>query len=330
MKKIIISSLLLVQVLFAKEFIVGVGGFDCYKSGKRYFVENKKIKQKSWCAITEALKVKSPNVNSVTIWITRNWKKEWFQAKDVNQYIIEKGYTPLFIFYWFNDDISKKYVLKHKKEYFRALDNFVEYLKDVFGKKIVVLNPEFNQKDIPSWRGFNSILIESIKRVRKARDVKVGFCVGDFGNYNYVNEPKEWALFDKSINRAVKYADFIAFQEMRALTRNKNYQILNTPYRALEFAKYLHRKYKKPTLLAYSAISSYGYNGEEIQKEVLKSYADLMPNFKREGGMVGWNFFHYWDMPKQVGYFKKAEKYFGVFTKEGRAKKGLKYFNKIE
>jgi len=328
--RVVLIFIILINTILAKDFLIGVGGFDCYKSKDNYFVENKKIKKKSWCSITEALANKAPNINAISIWITKDWDNSWFKVKTVNRYIVDKGYTPIFIFYWFRDDISIKYVKKNRKNYFKALDRFVKYLKNIKGKKYVVLNPEFNQEDIPKWSGFNDILIKSIKKVKEAKDTEVGFCVGDFGNYNIVYEPKEWQIFDPSIKKAVKYADFIAFQEMRALTRNKFHQILNTPYRALAFSRYLYKKYKKPTLLAYSAISSYGYNAKEIQKEVMKSYATLMPLFKSHSHLIGINFFHLWDMPKQVGYFKKAEKHFGFLTKKGKEKKSFKYMKEIK
>ena len=328
MKKIVLV-LVFASMLFGKEFLVGVGGFDCYKSGDRYFVDDNKSKKKSWCSISEALEVKAPNVNSVSIWITKDWDNSWFRAKTVNENLVDKGYIPVFIFYWFRDDISVKFVKKNKKAYFKALDKFVEYLKEIKGKKIVVLNPEFNQKDIPSWVGFNDILIKSIQKVKKVKNVEVGFCVGDFGNYNKVNEPNEWKLFHPSIKKAIKYADFLASQEMRALTRNKPHHLLNTPYRALAFSRYLYKKYQKPIFLAYTAISSYGENGKYIHKEILKSFADLMPLFKTHSNLIGWNFFHFWDMPKQVGYFKEAEKFFGVISKEGVDKESLKYLKEI-
>ena len=327
--RVVIIFLILINTVLAKDFLVGVGGFDCYKNGDNYFVEDKKIKKKTWCSITDALLDKAPNINSISIWITKDWDNSWFKEETVNQYIVGKGYTPIFIFYWFRDDVSIKFIKKNQKKYFKALDKFIAYLKKIKGKKYVILNPEFNQKDVPKWSGFNDLLIKSIKKVKQVKNTQVGFCVGDFGDYDIINEEDEWQIFDPSIKKAVKYADFIAFQEMRALTRNRAHHILNSPYRALAFSRYLYQKYKKPTMLAYSAIPSYGYNGEEIQKEVMKSYVDLMPLFKSYGHLIGINFFHLWDMPKQVGYFKKAEKKFGFLSKEGKEKKSFKYMKEI-
>ncbi|RUM56585.1 MAG: hypothetical protein DSY40_02055 [Nautilia sp.] len=111
---------------------------------------------------------------------------------------------------------------------------------------------------------------------------------------------------------------------MRALTRNNISQMLNTPYRTLEFAIYLHKKYKKPTFLAYLAISS--YKNKIIQEKIYKRFSQLLPIFKKEANLIGFNIFHLFDRPQQIGYFKEAEKHFGLIDNKGNKKPAYFWF----
>jgi len=115
---------------------------------------------------------------------------------------------------------------------------------------------------------------------------------------------------------------------MRAITRNSKSEILNTPYRTLEFAIYLHKKYKKPTFLAYLAISS--YKNSFIQSEVYKRFLQLLPIYQKEADLIGFNIFHLFDRPQQIGYFKQAEKYFGIINKYGKKKPAFKWFKQMK
>jgi len=308
--------------------LVGVGGFDVEKIGERYMFGDKNASLKS-ANITEVASKYSPNVNAISMWITREWKTFWYPVKTVQKEIIDKGYTPVFVFYWFGDEVSLKYIKKHRRNYFKTLRKFTNYIKKLHGQKIVVLNPEYNMFGVEKWEGMNEIFLKSFKILREDSQVLLGPCVGDFGDYSLVNEPKEWRLFDKSIHKAVKASDFIAFQEMRALTRNKEKEILNTPQRAYNFSKYLHKKYHKPTLLAYLAISTYGKKGKEIQANTYKRFLALLPLMQKESELLYFGTFHYFDYPNHVGYFNEAEEYFGILDSSGTKKPSLKYFNRI-
>jgi len=309
--------------------LIGAGGFDVKKIEQRYMSQDTNSSY-SFVNITEVLEKQSPNVNSVTMWITPWWKEDWYGIEQIQKEIIDKGYTPVFIFYWFADEISVDYIAKHKEQYFKDLKRFVAFMKQLKGKKIVVLNPEYNMFGVEKWDGMNDIFLESYQMIREDKEAEVGPCVGDFGNYSFVDEPQEWKLFAPSIARAFESADFIAFQEMRGLTRNSKADMLRTPQRALHLAKYLHKTYHKPTMLAYSAISSYGKEGELIQAKVYKGFAKLLPQMQEEAGLFYFGTFHYFDYPHHVGYFNEAEEYFGVLTKEGKRKLSHTYFNTLK
>jgi len=309
-------------------FVVTAGDFEVQKCVSPYMFHDTTPKTVR-VPITEVLQKYSKNTNGVSMWITRGWKKFWYDIPTIQKDIINKGYTPVFIFYYFADDVSVKYIKKTKKKYFAQLQKFTNYLKKIDGQKIVILNPEYNMDGAGKWKGMNKIFLKSFKILREDPQVIVGPCVGDFGDYSKTDEPKEWALFDKSLNVAIKSADFIAFQEMRALTRNKRKNILKTAHRAYCMAKYLHKKYNKPTMLAYLAISSYGKHGKAMQAKVYKSFVHYLPLMKKDANLMLFGTFHYFDYPKHVGYFKAAEEFFGVLDKDGIKKPAFKYYNKL-
>ena len=316
--------------LVASEFVLGVGGFKVCenKYGASYFKQCSIDKRKN---IATLLKKELPNVNAVSMWITRDWKEEWYSEKEINGKLVEKGYVPIFIFYWFADDISPSFVKKHKKEYFQTLKRFSKYLQKIKGKKIVILNPEFNENGIVNSREFDLLQINSIFLIKKENpDALVGICLGDFGDYSVIWDEKNWKLYKPSMLYSAKIADFIAFQEMRALNKNSTEEILDVPLRALAFATYLHKTYKKPTFLAYLAISSYGKNGEKIQKKVMREFKKLLPLFRASADLMGVNLFHFIDFPKHNGYFGKAEKFFGIKKANGKPKPAFYEFKRIK
>jgi len=324
-----ISFLILFLALVLEANIITVGGFEITKYPSLYSFHNDTPK-KTRVPITDMLEDESKNVNGVTMWITRTWQENWYNVDTIQKKIINKGYMPVFIFYYFADDVSVAFIQKYKQDYFKHLKKFTKFLKRIDGKKIVILNPEYNMNGVSKWVGMNDIFLKSFAILRGDPEVKVGPCVGDFGNYSQANVPQEWKLFDPSLKKAAKSADFIAFQEMRAVTRNSKEEILNTSKRAYFFSKYLHKKYKKPTVLAYLAISSYGKFGEKIQAAVYRDFVYYLPKMKKESNLQLFGIFHYFDYPKHVGYFKKAEEFFGIVTKEGIKKPSFKYFNVLE
>jgi hypothetical protein len=318
-----------IPFLLHAEMMIGVGGYElCEKNGTVF----KPVSDAEQCMpimITQVLPALVPNANAVTLWITREWEEEWYDIPVVQRAIIDKGYTPVFIFYWFADDISVPFIRRNEKAYFRTLRRFTQYLKKLKGQKVVVFNPEFNQNGVASWPGMNAIFLKSYEMVREDSSVLVGLCVGDFGDYSRINDVQNWKTFHPSIKKAAKVSDFIAFQEMRGLTRNSAKEILMAPERSYAFSKYLHTTYKKPTMLAYVALSSYGHNGENLQAEAYRGYLDYLPKMRDEANLLLFNTFHLYDYPGHVGYFKEAEEYFGLLSASGRPKKALDAFRMV-
>jgi len=325
MKRLFVVLWVLLGVLAQAKFLVGVGGYDaCYENGVYRGYDGKCTINAN---ITDFLKKEMPNVNAISIWITRDFNfKTWFRPEIINRDVVGKGYTPIFIIYWYRDDISPEFVEEHEDDYFDFLQKCKTYLSKIKGTKYVILNPEYNENGVEEWEGFNEIMKRSYF-ILKDNTTILGYGLGDFGDYDKTFDYTNFSIFAPSF-KAVKYYDFIAFQEMRATTKNSRSEILNTPYRSLEFAKYLHEKYHKPTFIAYLAISS--YMSRKLQKDVYKRYAELIPIFKEEADLIGFNIFHLWDRPQQFGFFNQAEKYFGIIDKKGHKKPSYEWFRKIK
>ena len=297
--------------------LIGVGGYEYKPSPASPYVPTTKILKDT--NLTQ--------VNAVSLWITRDWREEWYPAKEINRSIVKEGYAPIFILYWFADDISVPYIKEHRTEYFAYLKRFRDYLDQIDGKKVIVLNPEYNEYGVEEWSGFNELLLES-KKVLDHGDILIGPCVGDFGNYDNSFDVYNWKKFDPSLRTSIQAFDFIAFQEMRGLTRNSRQQIEKLPQRIESFASYLHSAYNKPVLLAYLALSTQGKDGEKLQEDVFNDISKRQ-EILQKSGVFGINIFHLIDVPNHKGYFNDGEKYFGIYRSNFTAKPASRYFKQI-
>lgn len=294
--------------------IIGVGGF-----------EHKPPNESSYIPVTTIVKDSNlTSVNTISLWITKDWKQEWYPVKEVNKLIVEKGYTPMFIIYWFADDISVEFIQKNYHAYIEYLKSFREYLDGIKGKTYVVLHPEYNENGVGEWDGFNDLLLES-KKILNNGNVRIGPCVGDFGNYDKASDKENWSRFHPSLKRSIEEFDFIAFQEMRGLTRNKPNDIKMIPERIEAFSTFLKKKYNKPVLLSYLAISSWGENAEALQADAIKGIAETQNTLERSG-LFGINLFHLIDFPDHIGYFNEGEKHFGIIRADMTPKPSFEYF----
>lgn len=309
---------------------LGIGGYEfCKGENEHSVIHREQCQHDEKVYVDEFIEKIVPNVNAVTFWINRNWDEQWYDIKSIQTKIIDKGYTPVFIFYWFANDISPAFIEERKADYFTDLNRMVDFLNQLNGDKIVILNPEFNKNGVESYEPFNDLLIESINLVKSVEKTKVSFCLGDFGDYQLLSDDDNWGDFHPSIYRAIQEVDFISFQEMRGSTRNSTEEILNTPKRTLSFAKYLTEKYQKPTFLAFFALSSYGADGEAVQEQVYQEFLELMPQLVKQGGLMGFSPFNLMDDPRQAGFYNEAEKHFGLLNIQGKPKPALKYFKEI-
>ncbi|MGB0733019.1 MAG: hypothetical protein ACPGPF_04615 [Pontibacterium sp.] len=315
------------------EFLVGVGGYElCMTADSQTaYREDCPVEH---TPVTHVLPGIAPNVNSVSIWITRDWQESWYSIETLQKEFIDKGYTPVFLFYWFADEITPTFIEQNADAYRADLARLLKFIRQLDGPKWVVLDPEFNQGAVNSYTAYNDFLIENIRAIKAVPDTLASFCLGDFGFYENLEDQQNWQNFHPSIKKAAQEADFISFQEMRAQTRNPQHHMANTADRALAFATYLHKTYQKPTYFAYLALSSYAHNADAsdnqaLQAHVYKRLAMLMPKFKTNAGLIGFSSFHLTDVPYHIGYFNEAEAFFGLRDKNGVEKPAFMPFTLI-
>ncbi len=302
-------------------FIVGVGDRhqSSMKGGK-----NKDVKLHKWAREHGA------PVNAQAIWLTRRWNESWLSRKDLKK-MAKDGVVPVLILYYFGEDITRDYVIKHRRDWYLYLMR-VAAIAAIDSPVLVVLEPEFNDTSNPkdnlviSWPGFNEVVIDGIYLLRSlAPNLLVGLCPGDFGGQD----------LELSVGEAVEYSDFIAFQEMRASTRpsriSETYEDVTES--SLQYAEWLKLTFDKPILLAYLAVSTYDpYKGRwrqhqaSVLKHVFRKRACL-----QDRGVFGMLYFMLFDDPEHTGYFGDAEPYFGLVDHLGNPKIGWHIFrNEVE
>jgi hypothetical protein len=172
------------------------------------------------------------------------------------------------------------------------------------------------------WPGLQEMLMDGLYIVRTiAPNAIVGICFGDFGP-----SPLEpW------FGEAVAYSDIVAFQEMRASTRNPDLDPSGEELAQVAFdtTRRLHQTFDKPVLLAYLALSSYQEDGgkdwESIQAAVVEKFLGRFKEMRAEG-LWGMLYFQLRDDPKHVGFFEEAEVDFGLLDELGTPKPALEAF----
>lgn len=264
-------------------------------------------------------------VNAQAIWLTREWQENWVSRAELER-MASRGVIPVLMLYYFGGDISRREVLASRKEWFFYLMR-VAALADIDHPVLVVLEPEFNDftnwggVPVPEWPGFAEIMIDGIYLLRSlAPNLLVGICPGDFGNQN----------LEPVLTEVAAYSDFIAFQEMRAVTQPSpiNEEFEDVTGRAVSYSSYLHRTFGLPVLLAYVAVSTHDpdkQRWERYQADVLDNLFAARGKL-RENGLFGMLYFMLFDDPQHQGWFCEAEPYFGLFDGAGRPKAGWTSF----
>ena len=265
-------------------------------------------------------------VNTHAIWLTREFEADWATREDLDA-MVEAGVIPVLILYYFAGDISRRYVMENRQEWYLYLMK-VAAIAAIDYPVLVVIEPEFNDETneegtlILSWPGFNEVIIDGIYLLRSlAPNVLVGICPGDFGDQD----------LEPSIGEVVEYSDFIAFQQMRGSTRDSDmsHDKEDITGRSIAYTHYLNETFDKPVLLAYWAVSTYDSSGDwaQYQADVAWNLFDAIPRL-RESGLFGMLYFMLVDDPEHEGYFDEAEKFFGLVDSYGQPKPGWYAFQK--
>jgi len=265
------------------------------------------------------------SVNAQALWLTRDFDETWMSAGDL-EVMSDAGVLPVLLLYYFGGEISRSSVIQQRRDWYFFLIR-VAAVAAIHRPVLVIFEPEFNDEGNEAerlaldWPGFNEIMIDGMYLLRSmAPNVLVGLCPGDFGEQN----------LERSAGEAIQYSDFIAYQEMRAVTRESGMteESEDVSDRALAYASFLSQKFEKPLLLAYVAVSSYDPEGgrwEGYQSDVVSNLFDMTGGL-RDLGVFGVLYFELLDDPLHEGYFGPAEKHFGFMTSSGKPKPAFKTY----
>ncbi len=277
-----------------------------------------------WVPMAGRLEQAGLEADYLELWLTRGWRDSWIPEERLRD-LGDRGITPVFVHYFFGDEISRERILKDRKEWHQSLRRMARLARRA-GAPLIVLEPEFNNEPPPGetatldWPGFAGEIRAALRVIRaEAPKARIGICAGDF--FPDLNLDV--------LDGVAAELDFLAFQEMRGSTdpasRRSGY--LRVGWDAVRYARYLRQRFRKPILLAYVAVSSHG-GWEQHQAEALRDVMDARDAL-REQGVFGLIYFQLQDDPEHTGYFGDAERAFGLIDAEGRAKPAFYAFRAL-
>jgi hypothetical protein len=245
------------------------------------------------------------NSKFLVYWLTESWDESWFDINKI-QSAIDKGYIPVFNYWYFGDGLTTFPTDSEIENYYENVKKVSSFLSKLKGKKLLILEPEFNKNSVISSeenaKKFALIISNAIDTIKNENsDIFFSLCMADTGSRGansllekcgYDNcalgDKYEWNKTDRVYKYLYKKLDFLSFQEMVGqFSRNPQnpgswdepipisytkedlgIEYLST--RISNMSKFLYDKYKKPVFLPYIAIASGVWsdsNGDEKVSE---------------------------------------------------------------
>ena len=224
----------------------------------------------------------------VVFWVTKNWEESWFDMPKIQE-LIDNGKVPVFIYWYFGDDLLNGFSDEKISAYFSDVERLNNLLSSLNGEQLLILEPEFN-KDIILLNEDNTLkfisTMKSAISVFKQKARKISLCMMDTGSrdINSINEcgydncslgdKSEWARVDTIYSALKDDLDFISFEQMigqfsrddsdpgtwespnpKAYTDDE-VGIDNLAIRIDNMASYLKQKYNKAIFLPYITIAT--------------------------------------------------------------------------
>lgn len=267
--------------------------------------------------LLEANGVGPEHCRYIAFWMVPGWQPFWFSAEDIQTYVIDRGYTPIFIHWWFGDNTTISYMSDptNQTNYYADLDRAGDFLNALSGEVLFVLEPEHNTDStdgINTWTKFSQILLEGRSRILDRIDSTN--LVIRFGT-----APGAWdapAALDLSIGAFNEVADFVGLQSIYGSTRNSEATVLASADLMAQRLQEYFDFYGKPTCVPYFAISTYldgdGLGWSNIQQQVVTRYHELAPELHANAGTFAIAYMALADDPNQQGYFGAAEPWLGL------------------
>ena len=186
------------------------------------------------------------HVKFLTIWVTRGWQEQWYDLQSL-QKALDGGLVLVVNYAFFMDELAKpaarERVRKLAGEYERSSRRLGLMLGKLQGDILIVMEPEFNKRNILKWQQFPELIrrngIQVVRehaakvkpgrvfffRKPKKRRIFFGIAVTDTGSRDTqskdrmfgrksLGDSRNWRSFHTLLKPLVDDLDFIAFQEM--------------------------------------------------------------------------------------------------------------------
>lgn len=225
----------------------------------------------------------------VAYWITKGWEESWFSPKKIQE-LMDVGYVPVFIYYYFGDALDAVPSGRLLEEYYEDNHRVSKLMQALKGTKLFIMEPEFNKDEImennASMKAFAEVMAQGIEYIEQnVSDIYFSLCMTDRGireanvssrSCGYDNcalgDKYTWSQSDLIYELLGDKLSFISFQEMVAqFSRDpENSGSWNSPSpkafsevysgihhldeRILNLAQYLYTRFKKPVFVPYMTI----------------------------------------------------------------------------
>jgi hypothetical protein len=294
-----------VDTLFS-EFNLGFGGAYAFKflsqtSGEHIWVSSvdlvmdenliynsyyQQIKNFN-AAHMEHIHNKLKNSKFLVYWFSKGWQVSWYDRSKI-QKAMDAGYVPIFNYWYFGDGLVNGMPTElEKQEYAQDNIRVAQFLSQLKGRKIVIMEPEFNKNSVVAnsvtQNEFASLMSSAIDTI-KAQNPNTLFSLsmmdkGNRGVYETytkcgyahcaLGDKDEWARPEAIYNQLLSRLDFVSFQQNIAQFSRDPYNdtqpiiytgdALGIDYfseRVLNFTQFLYQKYNKPVFIPSISVAT--------------------------------------------------------------------------
>ncbi len=237
-------------------------------------------------------------------WFVKGWEESWFDVDKIQQ-AMDRGVVPVFNYWYFGDELMNDMPDDEKKsQYSDDYAKVATFLNQLNGKKILIMEPEFNKNNVldseENQRELASIIGNAIDYIKaNTSDTLFSLAMTDTGsrgvNQTYdkcgyencaLGDKYEWGRPEIIYNELSDKLDFISFQQMigqfsRDPLNPGDWESPNPKAysdeeigidlladRINNFSKFLSDKYHKPVFLPYIAIATATWSDDDGDGEI--------------------------------------------------------------
>lgn len=227
----------------------------------------------------------------ISYWITEGWEERWYTPSKIQE-VMDKGYIPVFIYWYFGDKLSSVPSGETLSKYYEDNHKVANFLNQLHGTKLFIMEPEFNKNAIlennATQTAFANIISNAIDNIESnSSDIYFSLCMTDRGSRGVtetisscgydncaLGDKHSWGETKLIYKMLDKQLSFISFQEMVAqFSRDPSHPgSWNAPnpiaytkdeigvdylaQRIVNFSTYLHETYHKPVFLPYLSVAT--------------------------------------------------------------------------